>query len=296
MASITVIGPGAIGATVAARLCRVRRHTVTIATRTPIDRLRVDTGNRVIVASPEVLVDDSRAAPADWVMIATKAYDVETTVRWLPRLVAAHTVVAVLQNGVEHVPRFAPHVPESQLLPVVVHLPASRLSPGNVVQHGTAALTVPEGENARRFAGLFVGTGIAVNTTDDFLTAAWSKLALNAPGGVTAASLSPALDMSDQGTAEFVRRVVEEAIAVGRAEGARVDAELVEEVITRLVMTSSPHLNSLHADRVAGRPMEVDARNGAIVRIGERHGIPTPANRLLVDHLNAVQPRPRRTL
>jgi 2-dehydropantoate 2-reductase len=47
-------------------------------------------------------------------------------------------------------------------------------------------------------------------------------------------------------------------------------------------------MNSLHADRAAGRPTEIDARNGAIVRIGARHGIPTPCNQMSVALLVAM--------
>lgn len=49
-------------------------------------------------------------------------------------------------------------------------------------------------------------------------------------------------------------------------------------------------VNSLHADRLAGRPMEVDARNGAVVRFGAKHGIATPLNKAVVALLEAVQP------
>ncbi|WP_461383321.1 ketopantoate reductase C-terminal domain-containing protein, partial [Devosia indica] len=44
---------------------------------------------------------------------------------------------------------------------------------------------------------------------------------------------------------------------------------------------------SIHADRMAGNPMEIEARNGVIVRLGEKHGIATPANRMLVTLLGA---------
>jgi 2-dehydropantoate 2-reductase len=47
-------------------------------------------------------------------------------------------------------------------------------------------------------------------------------------------------------------------------------------------------MNSLLADRLAGRPMEIEARNGVIVRFGERHGIPTPCNRTIVSLLKAA--------
>lgn len=47
-------------------------------------------------------------------------------------------------------------------------------------------------------------------------------------------------------------------------------------------------INSIHADRIAGRPMEIDARNGIIVRLGRKHGIPTPINEMVVALLEAA--------
>lgn len=46
--------------------------------------------------------------------------------------------------------------------------------------------------------------------------------------------------------------------------------------------------DSIHADRLAGRPTEIGVRNGAVVRIGERHGIDTPMNRLTVTLIKAA--------
>jgi 2-dehydropantoate 2-reductase len=92
--------------------------------------------------------------------------------------------------------------------------------------------------------------------------------------------------------AQYLRHVVGEAVAVGRAEGARLDDGLVEKILNSAQESSPDAINSLHADRLAGRPLETDARNGAIVRIGRRHGIPTPRNAELVGLLEAVASHP----
>ena len=71
------------------------------------------------------------------------------------------------------------------------------------------------------------------------------------------------------------RGIVRECLAVGRAEGARLDDAIVEQVVEGARKAPPDSLNSLIADRMAGRPMEIDARNGAVVRFGRKHGIPT---------------------
>lgn len=289
VASISVIGPGAVGGTIAAHLACDVRHTMRVAARTPFEILEVETGEDVLRSAPVVITDPAEARPADWVLIATKAYDSETTSPWLRQMIGPDTVVAILQNGVEHLDRFAPFAARSRLLPVVVNVPSYRLGPGRVVQRGTAELTVPESANGQRFASLFADTRVRVHLTDDFATAAWTKLALNATGAVTAATLLPRLDLRQPAAKALIRQIVEEVMEVGNAEGARLVPELVDDIVSKLAVSTSTHPNSLHADRLAGRQMEIDARNGAVVRLGGQHSIPTPVNAVLVDLLRTIE-------
>ena len=67
---------------------------------------------------------------------------------------------------------------------------------------------------------------------------------------------------------------------------------MLEDTLPETILANSRQVppdsvNSLHADRAAGRPMEVDARNGAIVRFGRKHGIPTPLNEMAATLLAA---------
>jgi 2-dehydropantoate 2-reductase len=80
-----------------------------------------------------------------------------------------------------------------------------------------------------------------------------------------------------------------ECRAVGIAEGAVLGEEVLENAVAGY-RGGSAAINSLHADRLAGRPMEVDARNGVVVRFGKKHGVPTPLNKTMVTLLEAVQP------
>ena len=88
---------------------------------------------------------------------------------------------------------------------------------------------------------------------------------------------------------ELTRGMVRECLAVGRAEGAKLDVGLVDAVVEGARTAPPDALNSLIADRMAGRPMEIDARNGAVVRFGRKHGIPTPLNEMAVALLIAAQ-------
>src|SRR5690349_780375 len=117
---IALIGPGAIGATVAAWLAQSPNLALTLCARTPVGLLEIETPGGTIAAEPKVLTDPAEARPVDWVLICTKAYDAAGAAAWFDGLVGPETRVAVLQNGVEHVARFAPYLPVERILPAVV--------------------------------------------------------------------------------------------------------------------------------------------------------------------------------
>jgi 2-dehydropantoate 2-reductase len=288
MTTIAIIGPGAIGGILAAWLAQDPTNDVTVCVRTPFDHLEVETPSGSITARPRVLTSAVNATPVDWVLITTKAYDAAATAGWLPSLRRADTRVVVLQNGVEHVERFSPYVPIDHLVPAVIDCPAERTAPGRMRQRGPSWIIVPDSANGRAFVPLFANTNFDVRT-DDFTTRAWAKLCINAPGAISAILMKPTGVIQVEPIPELTRGIVRECIAVGRAEGAALGDEIVEAVVEGARKAAADGLNSLIADRMAGRPMEIDARNGAIVRIGRKHGIPTPLNEMAVALLTAAQ-------
>jgi len=288
MTTIAIIGPGAIGGILAAWLGQDPANTVTVCARTPFDRLEVETPGGAITASPRVVTEPADAQPVDWVLVATKAYDAESAARWLPTVCRESTPVVILQNGVEHVERFAPYVPVERLVPAVIDCPAERTAPGRMRQRGPSWIVVPDSAHGRAFVPLFARTNFDVST-GDFKTRAWAKLCINAPGAISAILMKPTGVIQIDPIPELTRGIVRECIAVGRAEGAVLDDGIVEAVVEGARKAPPDSLNSLIADRMAGRPMEIDARNGAIVRLGRKHGIPTPLNEMAVALLVAAQ-------
>ena len=289
MATILLIGPGAIGATLAAWLAQDDRHQVSVAARTPFDSIEVRTPEGVIHAKPRVFTQAAQVKPVDWVLVATKTYDSDAAAKWFDTACGPSTRVAIIQNGVEHLARFEKHFDPRRLVPVMIDLPADRLSPGKTIQRGAAHLVVPAGRNGADFAKLFAHTNIDLKLTEDFTTAVWRKLCLNSAGAVSAVLLKGARISHHEGVAGIMRSIVRECIAVGRAEGATLADTVPNEIVAGARRAPPDAENSMVADRRAGRPMEIDARNGVIVRLGAKHGIAAPVNALMVALLEAAQ-------
>lgn len=288
MVRVAVIGAGAIGGTLAAWLAQ--SHEVTVCARSPLVDLEVETPEGMIRAAPRILTDPAGASAVDWILCTTKTYDCAAAAAWLPGLMGPATRLAVIQNGVEQRDRF-PQVPAQRTVPVIIDLPAERQAPGRIVQRRNGTIHVPEGAAGEALVALFADTPIDAQTTPDFVTAAWRKLAINCSGIVSALTRRAAEVANDEGVAEVMRALVRECIAVGRAEGADLPDKLADQVVRWTTLAHPQSVNSLHADFVAGRQTEVDARNMVIVRLGARHGIDAPMNRALASLLMAASTR-----
>ena len=293
---IAIVGVGAIGGVCAARLGAVRDDLL-CCVRHPFVRLQLRAPDGEWTCAPRLATDPTAVDAVDWVLLATKAHQIPGAAPWLEALLAAGSRLAVLQNGVEHVARVSAWVESGRVVPVVVDCPATAVAPGRIEQRRGARLVVPDDEGGRGFASLFAGTAVDVVPTRDWTTAAWQKLCINAVGGALSALAGrPLAEVRHPRRAELARALADECGAVARAVGARLDAEFCAGVARRAVGSGAVGRPSILVDRLAGRPLEVDARNGAVVRIGARCGIDAPVNRracaLLADaHLDPDEDR-----
>lgn len=288
MARVAVVGVGAIGGVLAGLLQVTGRHEITLCTRRPMNGLAVKTPDGVVVIEATNLTDPALAEPVDWVFVATKTYDARGAAAWLRALCKENAPVAVVQNGVEHRERFAKDVSPDLIVPVIIDCPVERQDDGSVMQRGAVKMQIESGTLGEEFTQIFAGSNAKVEPTDDFTSAAWRKLCTNSAGALSVLTMKPAGVMRDEAIARVALDIVRECAAVGRAEGARLDDNVGQQVLDGYRAQPEDSINSMLADRMAGRPMEIDARNGVIVRKGEKHGINTPVNRMVAALLHAL--------
>jgi 2-dehydropantoate 2-reductase len=291
--NVAVIGLGAIGGVAAGCLIATGRYDVVACVRAPLDRLTLDAPDGTVELPLATLTDPQQAKPADWVLLCTKTHATASTAPWLKRLCTPATRVAVLQNGIDHVARVAPLAHGATVLPVIVYYNGERLAADRVrLRHGADHdfVVADDGAGAgRAFAQLFDGTPLRVHLGGDFTTLAWRKLLVNAVASpVTALTLQRQAVLRRPDIQTLCLAVLEEAIAVGRAEGAQLADDEAKRTLETLFTFSRELGTSMYFDRLAGRPFEHEALTGAIVSAGERHGIATPLSRALLALLRAV--------
>ena len=289
---IAVIGLGSIGGAVAGCLVAAGRHHVVACTREPIEGLTLESLAGTAELPLAALTDPAQVAePADWVMLCTKTHQTAATAPWLSRLCTPATRVAVLQNGIGHVERVAPLANGAAVLPAIVYFNGERLAPDRVrMRQGSEQdIAVTDDEAGRSFASLFAGTPLRVLLSREFATLVWRKLLINAVANpITTLTLQRQAVLRRPDVHELCLKILDEAVAVARAEGVAVADDEPARAMATLFTFSGELGTSMYFDRLAGRRLEVEALTGAIVAAGERHGIATPLNSALLTLLRVI--------
>ena len=287
------MGPGAVGTTVAALLYQAG-HSVLVCGRSPRDsiELRPDGQDPIVVPGPVQTDPGDVSGPVDVVILAVKATQNDAAAGWLSRLCGAHTIVTVLQNGVEQVEQVQPLCPSSPVIPGIVWYSAETQPEGWVRLRGEASLVLPSGPSAETVAELLRGAGCRVDCDPDLITAGWRKLLTNALAGFMALSGRRSGMFRRDDVAELSRRYAAECLAVARAEGARLPDSVVDELTDLFRQAPEDMGTSILADREYRRPMEWDIRNGVIIRKARAHDLPTPISDVRVPLLAAASDGP----
>ncbi len=283
------MGPGAVGTTVAA-LLHEAGHPVLVCGRTARANieLRPDGKDPIVVPGPVHTDPGEVIGPVDLVVLAVKATQNDDAAGWLARLCGEHTIVTVLQNGVEQVEQVQPHCPTSSVIPGIVWYSAETQPQGWVRLRGEAALVLPSGPAAETVAELLRAAGCRVDCDPDFVTASWRKLLTNALAGFMALSGRRSGMFRRDDVTELSRRYVTECVSVARAEGAQLPDSVIDEMAGLFRHAPEDMGTSILTDRENHRPMEWDIRNGVIIRKARAHGLATPISDVVVPLLAAA--------
>lgn len=289
---IALLGPGAIGTTLAAVLHEVHRTPV-LCGRTAHARLVLrDDKGEVVIPGPVLDQPSAIQSPFDLVFVAVKTTQVADSAAWLAALCDEKTVVCALQNGVEQQQQLARYVNGATVLPAVVWFPAQREADASVWLRATPRLTLPALPEAQRVVAALRGTRCTVTLEPDFLSVAWRKLLQNAVAGLMVLANRRAGIFRREDIHQLALRYLQECLAVARAAGALLADSVPDQILADLQRAPVDLGTSILADRQANRPLEWDIRNGVIQRYGRQHGVATPISDVLVPLLAAASEGP----
>jgi 2-dehydropantoate 2-reductase len=276
-----VLGAGGLGGLVGGALARAG-HPVTLIVRDPDHptTLRVESAVLGDFEAP-VSVTTRLATPVDVLWVTTKATQLEDALPAAPAPFVEGAVVPLL-NGIDHVARLRGVYPT--VTPATIRVESERVAAGQIRQPGPFISVDVAGHLAAEIAADLSAAGISAHVREDEASMLWQKLIVLAPLALTTTATQRAVGgvRDDAQWRERLLGVLEEAGAVARAEGAALDVEAARNGI--LSMPDGMR-SSMQKDHAAGRPLELDAIAGPILRGGRAHGIPTPYTQVLASLL-----------
>lgn len=286
--TVAVVGAGAVGMTIGAAFAAAGHEVSACSRQAPADAaisIADGSGER---RYPVRWLTSPGEQPADWIILATKIHQTDSARPWLDSLAREGTRIIAAQNGVDHRDRLR-RITSAPVAPALVYYYAERIAPGRVRVRPTTErdLIFPDDPAGREAAATASQSGIRAFTDPDFITAAWVKLLANvAANPVTALTGRRIEVLREPDVVPFALRALEEAAAVGRAEGARLPAGAARERLQWLQNLQAGTTTSMLQDRDAGQETEHDGLTGAVVRLAAVHGIDVPANAALLNLLS----------
>ena len=235
----------------------------------------------------------------DLVLFCVKSYHNREAIRCISPSVGPGTAVLTLQNGIGSGDDLAAAFGVEKVMLGAAYVEAAHPGPGVFEEHGGACRIV-FAESDSRMSSRSVSiletlrdSGIESEIAGDIDRALWSKLVficgLSGMTCVTRSSFGEVMNTPE--TADLALKVIQEAADVARAAGIDLDADIVESTMESFRRDRYDLVSSMHADLVAGRPLELANLNGKVSALGSDLGVPTPANDFITACLTPVLKR-----
>jgi 2-dehydropantoate 2-reductase len=264
-----------------------RRREVVEALRRDGLRLETPTSDeRIPVQATDAPVE---IGPVDLILILTKALDTRAAAEAARPLLGPHTVVVTLQNGLGNLETIADVLGPDRALLGMTYVGATVLGAGHVrlSAPGQSFIGEPDGslsERARDLARVLSEAGMPTEATDQLWSMVWAKLVINASLNATCAltGANGTTLLRSRAADGWLALIAEETAAVAAALGIDLPFASASERVRQHCRDIGRSKPSMLQDIERGRPTEIDAINGAIVRAGARVGVPTPFNQALL--------------
>ena len=305
---IAILGSGGVGGYFGGRLAAAGTDVTFVARGAHLEALRAR-GLRIDsplgdVELPHVNAtnDPSTIGPVDVVFLTVKLYDTESAVALLPPLIGPDTVVVPFQNGVDSVEVLTKALGGAHTAGGAALVAAVITEPGVIRHTAMNRLIFGEVDGTRtprleRLLEACVHAGFQATLSNRIEVDIWSKFArLTTFSGMTTVTRLPVGPLCDDpDLVAMCQAACMETMAVAHAKGITLPTKVFDDLIPSFQALPPQAKSSMLEDLERGRPLELPWLSGAVVRIGEELGVPTPTHRfittVLAPHARGSRPR-----
>lgn len=304
---VAIYGAGGLGGFYGARLAQSGHEVGFIARGDTLAALRSN-GLKVLSPMGDLHIERPRVSdapvdigPVDLVIVAVKTWQIPEIAKQLSPLLRDDTVVIPFLNGVEAADGLAAEAGSERVMGGLSKVFSLIEAPG-VIRHLSAGADTEIGEldgsanpRGEKICEVLRAAGIGCETSADIRSALWRKLLMvSSWSGLGALARSP-IDVirARAGSRELVDRSMREGLAVGRALGHSLPDDVAAQLWAFYDSLPKGTTSSMLRDLIAGKPSELEAWNGAVVRFGRKAGVATPVNDMVLELLLPMERRAR---
>ena len=252
--------------------------------------LEIETDNQSFIVHPTLATDNpAEVGKVDVVILATKAWQVTSAAEQIKPMVGPNTIIVPLLNGVEAPIQLSNELGKENVLGGFCRVLSHRPEPGRIVRGGIepfVAFGEQDGtisERVKNLQAVFESADVHAQVPDNILAAMWQKLLFIASfGGVGAVTRQPAgIIRSLPETHEMLIRAMEEVQAVAIARDILMADNAVDRGLNLVDNLPETATASMQRDILNGLPSELDAQNGAVVRLGTEVNTTAPTHQFI---------------
>lgn len=219
----------------------------------------------------------------DWLIICLKEHQYPEAQNWFQKLINPKTQIAVIRNGLNLKVPLLDFTVEKRILECMIDCPTQLKKNEFYERIRKPFVIVPKSHLANDFEFLFDKYSIGINQVEDFKTDNWKKLCESSSlGAILCLSGETCWIFKDEKMRILYRDIIKETLLVAQADGAKIESNFIDEMLTKLMTYPETKGSSMLTDRLNGKPIELGAKNGVISELGKRHNIKTPINNLIV--------------
>lgn len=291
---IAIIGSGGVGGYFGGKLALGDNDVTFIARGEHLNAIK-NTGLRIKGISGDFTVYPAKATDrieeigvVDLVILGVKAWQVKEIARELKPLLASHTVIIPLQNGVLAAEELKEEISGNHVIGGLCRIMSKIESPGVINHFGIdPSIVFGELDNIKtervlRIKKVFDQSGITSRIADDIQADLWEKLITICVGGLLAVARSTYGEIRElKETRQLMHDLLNEIYLLSQKAGIVIKSDFVEKSIAFIDKLPYDSTSSLTRDVWEGKPSEIEYQNGTVVRLGEKYGIDTPVNRFV---------------
>jgi 2-dehydropantoate 2-reductase len=305
---IAVFGTGGIGGYFGGRLAQAGEDVVFIARGQHLEAmrthgLRVDSIKGNFIVNPVQATDDpGQVGTVDLIIVGVKAWQVPEAAQAMRPMMGPHTIVLPLQNGVEAPSQLAAILGADHVLGGLCGLMVFIAGPGHI-RHAAMDPFIGYGELDNRPServdrlnlAFSKAQGVRLDNPPDIHVGLWRKfLFVTASTGVGAVTRAPiGIYRSQPGTRKMLEQAAEEICNVAWAIKIALPQDAVSRILAHWDSLPPEVTTSIQRDIMNGRPSELEALNGAVVRLGKEAEVETPVNAFIYYSLLPMEMRAR---